>query len=101
MSKGHLSDERAANRLQTHGKISAQQMTNGFNLGPGNPFSICVIPKNMSGVLSTPLIVDLKLYHDNESSGFPVNLNDWTPGSIIELAPGAIDVSVYDVYWAS
>ncbi len=99
MNKGHVSNEMFANRVSCHGKITEAQILNGFKLAEHLPFSICIVPKQAT--TNVILIVDLKLYHDDNSSDFPCVLNDWTPGAIVELAPESIDLLTYDVYWAA
>jgi len=99
MEKNVVTKEMYAGRLSAHGKITDGQMAAGFKLKSNEPFSICVVPK--SATTNTLLIVSLMLNHDDISSDFPVPLNDWTPGLILELASNAIDLEDYDVYWAT
>lgn len=99
MEKRSVSQELYAGRLLAHGKISAAQMEAGFSLKTQEPFSICVVPKEAT--TSTLILVDLMLLHDDESSDFPCPLGDWTPGAIKKIAPDAINLADYDVYWAS
>jgi hypothetical protein len=90
------SNEMFAGRLGSHGEIT--DLTAAFKLAPELPFSICVVPKQAT--TDTLLIVSLKLYQDSVASDFPVPLGDWTPGGIIEIPAGSIDLGTYYVYWA-
>jgi hypothetical protein len=99
MEKSSVSQELYAGRLLAHGKITAAQMAAGFKLKSNELFSICVVPK--AATTNTLLIVDLKLGHDDVTSDLPCPLSDWTPGFILELAPNAIELGDYDVYWAT
>lgn len=96
MNKGYVSNEMFAGRLSAHGQIT--DLSEGFKLDALLPFSICVVPK--SATTDVLLIVDLKLLQDDSSSDFPVPLNDWTPGAILEISANAIDLMSYDVFWA-
>lgn len=95
MGKGYVSKEMFAGRISSHGQIA--DLTEGFKLDAALPFSICVVPK--LATTDVLLIVDLKLYMDENSSDFPVPLSEWTPGAIIEISPNAIELADYDVYW--
>jgi len=86
-------------RLNSHGKITS--LATKFTMeDPNTPFSIYV-----KKIVADPEIIDIvvncKLMLDFESSNFPVALQNWTSGNIIEIGIAAIDLAVYDVYWAS
>ena len=38
---------------------------------------------------------------DKEMSDLPVAVGDWTTAAIMELAPDAIPLDKYDVYWGA
>jgi hypothetical protein len=96
MNNNYVSNEMFAGRLSAHGQIT--DLSEGFKIDAALPFSICVVPK--AATTDVLLLVDLKLWMDAGSSDFPVPLNDWTPGAIMEIAPEAIELADYDVYWA-
>lgn len=84
-------------RILSKGQI--QNISQGFKLGNGAPFSVFIKPKVTS--MSTCTLISCKLVGDTEFSNFPVPLNDWTPGAIKEIAANAIDLTAYDVFWGS
>lgn len=83
-------------RILSKGQIS--DLTKGFNLG-GVPFSVFVRPKKPT--METNVLLGCKLICDNGVSNFPVPIGDWTPGAITDIAPAAIDLSEYEVYWGA
>lgn len=83
-------------RIQSKGKIT--DLSKGFTLG-GIPFSIYVRPKTVT--METDTIVSCRLLCENSVGDFPVPLKDWTPGSIVSIAPNAIDLESYDVYYGA
>jgi len=99
MEKRIVSQELYAGRLLAHGKITEAQMAAGFKLATNEPFSVLIVPKEAT--TNTLILVNLSLLHDNEASDFPCPLGDWTPGAIKQIAPDAIELADYDVYWAS
>lgn len=74
-------------------------LTNGFKLNGGVPFSVFVRPKKPSMEQNT--IIQCKCLCDKEASDFPVPVGDWTPAAIVEISPDAISLSDYDVYWGA
>ena len=91
-----MSSEMYSQRILSKGQIT--DLTKGFALG-GVPFSIYVRKKSVS--LETDLLVNCQLICDKEPGGFPVPVGDWTPAAIVKIAPGAIALSDYDVYWGA
>lgn len=91
-----MSSEMYSLRILSKGQIT--DLTNGFDL-KGVPFSIYVRKKAVS--LDTDLLVSCQLICDNGFGEFPVPVSDWTPAAIVKLAPGAIALSEYDVYWGA
>jgi hypothetical protein len=83
-------------RILSKGQIA--DLTNGFSLN-GIPFSIYVRKKTVS--LETDLLVNCQLICDNEPGEIPVPVGDWTPAAIVKIAPGAIALSEYSVYWGA
>jgi hypothetical protein len=105
MNKGFVSSEMAAGRISSHKKIT--DLTNGFKLENGTHFTLFIVPKAnvTAGVIGVPdnagLMVDCKLYQDDDSSDFPVLFNQWTEAAIQEISADAIDLTTYDVYWGA
>jgi hypothetical protein len=91
-----MSSEMYSQRILSKGQVT--DLTKGFDLN-GVPFSIYVRKKAVS--LETDLMVGCKLICDNEFGEFPVPVGDWTPAAIVKIAPGAIALSEYDVYWGA
>ena len=81
--------------------LSKGQITNiseGFSLG-GVPFTVFLRPKNAS--MDTNTLIKCKLFCDKEYGDFQVPIGDWTPGVISSIAPNAIPLDKYDVYWGA
>lgn len=97
MGKGYVSEFMSGGRIVAHGKIT--DLSDGFKLSNGVPFSVYVRPKNNVSALDT--IINAKCYQDEECSEAPVPLNDWSPMAIVELAPDTELLKSYDVYWGS
>lgn len=84
-------------RILSHGKVA--DLSHGFALKDGKPFSICLIKKTVS--METNALVKCKCVGDSESSDLPVVIGDWTPALIASLAPNAVNMSNYDVYYGA
>lgn len=96
--KGFISEFINGGRIVSHGKIS--DLTNGFMLPSGTPFSIYVRPKGTTTDIDMTLSV--RCYQDESASEAPVALNDWSPLEVMEIAAGQNDLlSDYDIYWGS
>ena len=64
------------------------------------PFSIYLRPKE--GVeYADDVLVRCRCMCDKEMSDLPVAVGDWTTAAIVELAPDAIPLDEYDVYWGA
>lgn len=83
-------------RILSKGQI--MDMTEGFSLG-GIPFSVYVRPKDAS--MEADTLIKCKLFCDKEYGDFPVPIGDWTPGVIASIAPNAIPLDKYDIYWGA
>lgn len=83
-------------RILSKGKIT--NLTNGFDLG-GIPFSIFVRKKTVT--MDSNILVNCRLICDKSLGELPVPVGDWTPAAIVKIAPGAIALSDYDVYWGA
>jgi hypothetical protein len=91
-----MSSEMYSLRILSKGQIT--DLSKGFGLN-GIPFSIYVRKKTVS--LETDLLVGCQLICDDRFSEIPVPVGDWTPAAIVKIAPGAIALSEYDVYWGA
>lgn len=99
MRTKYSSDAERSAILNYHGQITS--LATKFALeDPNTPFKIYIRPKIANPEI-IDLIVDCKLLLDSVSSNLPMNLQQWTPTNIVELAITAIDLATYDVYWAS
>lgn len=84
-------------RVLSHGKIT--DLSNGFKL-PGNvAFSVYVRPKETT--LDYDKTLEVRCVCDEQASALPVPLYNWTPAAIVEIAPNAISLADYDVYWGA
>ena len=84
-------------KVCSHGKIV--DLRGGFSLKHQVPFSVYVRPK--SDTLMTDIVITARCICDSEVSELPVPLSDWSPAAIVELAPNAISLDEYDVYWGA
>lgn len=82
-------------RVLSHGKIA--DLSGGFK--PGFPFSVYIRPKE--DTLANDITVNCRCLCDKEASALPVPLYNWTPAEISEIAPNAIPLDEYDVYWGA
>ena len=85
-------------RALSHGKIT--DISNDFSIKDNMPFSVYLRPKT-AGSLVHDAILKCKLVNGAEVSDFPVPVNDWTPGAIIQLPANAISLNDYDMYWCA
>lgn len=84
-------------RVCSHGKI--ENLSTGFMHERQVPFSVYVRPKN--NTMMTDVVINARCICDEEVSALPVPLNDWTPAAIVEIAPDAISLDDYDIYWGA
>lgn len=82
-------------RILSHGQID--DLSAVFKMK--TPFSVYVRPKQTN--LDSDVLLNCKCICDDEMSVLPVALNDWTPAMIVEIAPNAISLADYDVYWGA
>lgn len=96
--KGYISEQNEAGRILSHGKIT--DLTGGFSLKGGLPFSLYIRPKYSVSTLDTTLSV--KCVQDEEYSEAPIAFNDWSPLSIVAIAAGQASIlETNDLYWGS
>lgn len=84
-------------RVLSHGKIT--DLASGFKLGNSIPFSLYIRKKTVT--MSSDVVASVKLICDNNFGEFPLPIGDWTPGEIVEIAPNAISLADYDVYYGA
>lgn len=84
-------------RVLSKGEVS--DLSKGFNLG-GKPFSVYVRSKSATEFVSDTLL-NCKLICDNSFGNIPVPVGDWSPAAIVEIAPNAIDLQKYEIYWGA
>lgn len=83
-------------RVLSHGQIT--DLSGGYRAD--YPFSIYLRPKD--GVeYADDVLVRCRCMCDKEMSDLPVAVGDWTTAAIVELAPDAIPLDEYDVYWGA
>lgn len=83
-------------RILSHGQIT--DLSQGYKAD--YPFSIYLRPKE--GVeYQDDVLVRCRCMCDKEMSDLPVAVGDWTTAAIVELAPDAIPLDEYDVYWGA
>ena len=97
MPKGYISEFMGGGRIVSHGQI--KDLSQGFKLPNGAPFSIYIRPKYSVSTLDTVLTV--RCYQDNDFSDAPVAYNDWSSLVISEIAPNSDILTTNDVYWGS
>ena len=95
--KGYISEFMGGGRIVSHGKIA--DLSKGFKLPSGNPFSVYVRPKYSVSTLDTVLTV--RCSQDENLTEAPVPFNDWSPLAISEIAPNSELLKTNDVYWGS
>ena len=83
-------------RILSHGQIT--DLSQGYKAD--YPFSVYLRPKE--GVeYQDDVLVRCRCMCDKEMSDLPVAAGDWTTAAIVELAPDAIPLDEYDVYWGA
>ena len=97
MPKGYISEFMGGGRIVSHGQI--KDLSQGFKLPNGAPFSIYIRPKYSVSTLDT--VLSVRCYQDNDFSDAPVAYNDWSPLVISEIAPNSDILTTNDVYWGS
>lgn len=80
----------------SHGQIT--DLTDGFSLSGGKPFSIFLKPKRPVAENTT---VNCRCLHDGSMSPLPVIVGDWTPAKILQLGANSVDFSDFDLYWGA
>lgn len=83
-------------RILAKGKVT--DLSKGFTLG-GTPFSVFL--RRKAGLVENDTIVECRLICDKDFGDFPVVVGDWTPAMIVAIAPAAIDLNSYEVYWGA
>ena len=95
--KGYISETIGGGRIVSHGQIT--DLSKGFKLPDGVPFTIYVRPKYSVSTVDT--VLSVKLYQEEGFSSAPVPFNDWSPCVISELATDTEVLKTNDIYWGS
>lgn len=93
--KGYISEFMSGGRINSCGKIT--DLSNGFKLPGGVPFSIYIRPKYSVSTVDT--LLSARCYQDDGFKEIPVPYNDWTPLAISEIAPDTQILETNDIYW--
>ena len=94
----YVSETMFVSRIVAKGKI--ENLNNGFKLKDGATFSIYVRPKTLT-TLERDMLLNCKLYKEDEFSACPINLFTWVELVITEIAPNTELLNSYDMYWGS
>lgn len=94
----YVGEQMFVSRISAKGKIT--NLTNGFRLKGGVPFSVYVRPKNLS-TMERDILLSCKLYQEDTYSDVPVSLFSWVELVITSIAPNATLLNGYDIYWGS
>ncbi|MDH6308131.1 hypothetical protein M2451_002650 [Dysgonomonas sp. PFB1-18] len=97
-NKNYVSETMFVSRIVAKGKVT--DLTNGFKLKDGAPFSIYVRPKTLT-TLDRDAIINCKLYKEDDFSECPVSLFTWVELVLIEIAPSEDLLGKYEIYWGS
>lgn len=95
--KGYISETIGGGRLVSHGQIT--DLSQGFRLPDGVPFTVFVRPKYSVSTLDT--VLSVKLYQENGFSPAPLTFSDWSPLLISEIAPDTSFLDTNDLFWGS
>lgn len=98
VNNNYISPEMSAGRIVSKGKISS--LSNGFRLKESKPFSVYVRPKTLS-TMERDVLLNCKLYAEEEFSEVPVPLFGWVELCIVEIAPNAELLNNFDIYWGA
>jgi hypothetical protein len=98
MAKGFISEQMRSSRILSHGKIAS--LESAFSLHGEIPFSLFIVPTD-DPTETAPVLIDCKLYQDDDSSDCPFALNCWNEAAVVEIADSAIDLTKYDLYWGA
>lgn len=100
MGKGFVTPEMFAGRVSAHGQITS--LTAAFSLESGQPFALFIIPKSDGRYAdASTVLVDCKLYQDDDSADCPFTCNCWDAPAVSEIAINGIDLTDYDVFWGA
>lgn len=94
----YVSEAMFASRITAKGKITS--LTEGFKLKGGVPFSLYVRPKTLT-TMERDVLLDCRLLKDEASAPVPVSLFGWNELAITEIAPNALPLDSYDMWWGS
>jgi hypothetical protein len=97
-NKNYVSEAMFVSRIVSKGKIT--DLSSGFKLKDNAPFSVYVRPKTLT-TLERDTLLNCKLYKEDDFGECPVPLFTWVELVVIEIAPGAVDLNSYDIYYGS
>lgn len=93
-----VTDEMFVSRITSKGKV--ESLANGFKLQDGQPFSVYIRPKTLT-TLERDVLLDCRLYCEEQSSPVPVPLFTWVELEVLEIAPSEKLLESYDIYWGA
>ncbi len=94
-NKGFVTTEMSAMRIVAKGQIL--DLSENFRLG-GVPFSLFLKTKNSTESI---VLVNCKLYQDNDFGDCPIMANCWNEVAILELSASDSLLDDFDVYWGA
>ena len=97
-NNNYVSESMFVSRIVSKGRI--ESLTNGFKLKDEAPFSVYVRPKTVT-TLERDVLINCKLYKEDEFSECPISLFAWVELVVIEIAPSDTLLEKYDIYWGS
>ena len=98
VSKNYVSEQMFLQRICSHGQVT--DLTESFKLKDYQPFSLFIKPK--SATLGVAVMLDLRLYKEEQASACPCTLNCWQELEVVEVAASnASLLANYDIYWGS
>ena len=95
--KGYILETIGGGRIVSHGQIT--DLSKGFKLPDGVPFTIYVRPKYSVSTVDT--VLNVRLYQEEGFWPVPVPFNDWSPCCMGGLAPDTEVRNTKDIYWGS
>lgn len=98
MAKNYVTEQMFVSRITSKGKV--ESLAGGFRLKDGAPFSVYVRPKSLT-TLERDMLLDCRLYCEEQSSTVPVPLFTWVELEVVEIAPSDTLLESYDIWWGA
>lgn len=95
--KGYISEFLNGGRIVSHGQVT--DLSKGFKLKSGNPFSVYIRPR--SAVVSFDTVINVKCYQDDAFHAAPFTFYDWSPLSILEIEANEELLNDFEIFWGS